>query len=72
MHLLLQIVNGHVLEIDLLSTIDVGGIGKNANGHARAGDIGKPVRRRQCCESLLTTYEAHLTVPEKRLSLWGS
>ena len=39
---LLQVVNGHVLEVDLLSTVDVGGIGENADGHARAGDVGKP------------------------------
>lgn len=40
MHLLLQMVNGHGLKVDLLSTIDVGGIGKNANGHAGVSDIG--------------------------------
>ena len=38
---LLQVVNRHVLEVDLLSTVDVGGIGENADGHARAGDMGE-------------------------------
>ena len=37
---LLQVVNGHVLEVDLLGTVDVGGIGENADGHARTGDVG--------------------------------
>ena len=40
---LFQIVSGHVLEIDLLGSVDVGGIGQNANGHARTWDIGKSV-----------------------------
>jgi len=38
---LLQIVNRHVFKLNLLRTIDVSGIGENANGHARAGDIGE-------------------------------
>lgn len=38
---LFQVINGHILEFDLLSTIDIGGIGENANGHAGAGDVGK-------------------------------
>ena len=41
-HALLQVVNGHVLEVDLLGAIDVEGIGENADGHARAGDVGEP------------------------------
>ena len=40
-NLLLQVINGHVLELDLLSTIDIVGIGKNADGHARTGDVGE-------------------------------
>ena len=39
---LLQVVDGHVLKLDLLSTIDVVGIGENAQGHARAGNVGEP------------------------------
>jgi len=37
----LQVVNGHVLEADLLGTIDIIGISKNADGHAGARDMGK-------------------------------
>ncbi len=39
---LLQIVNRHVLKLNLLGTIDVGGISENANGHPGAGNIGEP------------------------------
>ena len=39
---LLQVVDGHVLEVDLLRTVDVGDVGKNANRHARAGHIREP------------------------------
>jgi len=38
---LFQIIHGHVLEIDLFSTIYIGGVSENADGHARAGDIGQ-------------------------------
>ena len=38
---LLQVINGHVLELDLLGTVDVGGIGENADGHAGTGDVGE-------------------------------
>jgi len=36
---LLQIVSGHVLELDLLCTIDVSGISKNADGETRTGNV---------------------------------
>ena len=39
---LLQVVNRLVLKVDLLRTVDVGGVGENADGHARAGDVGEP------------------------------
>lgn len=39
---LLQVIDGHVLEVDLLGTIDVGGISENANGHAGTRNMGKP------------------------------
>ena len=39
---LLQVINRHVLEVDLLGTVDVGGIGENADGHARTRDVGQP------------------------------
>lgn len=39
---LLQVINGHVFELNLLGTIDVSSIGENANGHARAGNVGEP------------------------------
>jgi len=38
---LLQIVHRHIFELDLLGTIDVSCICKNADGHARTGDVGK-------------------------------
>ena len=41
-HALLEVIHGHVLEVDLLGTVDVGGIGENADGHAGAGDVGEP------------------------------
>ena len=73
-NVLLQVINGHVLKVDLLGTVDVGSIGENADGHAGAGDMGQPelqifcqdLRRNACSE------DTHLTVPEKRLSRWGS
>ena len=45
-HALLQVINGHVLKVDLLGTVDVGGIGENADGHAGAGDVGEPGMRK--------------------------
>jgi hypothetical protein len=39
---LLEIIDRHVLEINLLCTIDISGIGKNADGHARTGNVRKP------------------------------
>ena len=39
---LFQVVDGLVLKVDLLRTVDVGGVGENADGHARAGDVGEP------------------------------
>jgi hypothetical protein len=38
---LLQVIDGHVLELDLLGTIDIESIGKNADGHTRTGNVGK-------------------------------
>ena len=38
---LLQIINRHVLKRNLLSTINIILVGKNANGHARAGNSWK-------------------------------
>ena len=38
---LLQVINGHVLKVDRLGAVDVGGICENADGHARAGDMGE-------------------------------
>jgi len=58
---LFQIVSGHVLEIDLLGSVDVGGIGQNANGHARTWDIGKSNDSRETLVSLrIVVLEANL------------
>lgn len=45
MYALLQVIDGHVLEVNLLSTIDVGSIGENADGHAGARDMRKPIQK---------------------------
>jgi len=38
---LLQVVDGHVLDLDLLSSIDIGSISENADGHPGSGDVGE-------------------------------
>ena len=38
---LLQIVNRHILKVNLLSAIDISRIGEDADGHAGAGDVGQ-------------------------------
>ena len=42
--LLLQIVDGHVLELDLFSTIDIRGICDNTDRHAGAWDVREPIK----------------------------
>ena len=42
---LFEIVDRHVLKVDLFRTIDVRGISENANRHARTGDTRKPSTR---------------------------
>jgi hypothetical protein len=69
---LLQVVNGHVFEFDLLGTIDISSIRKNADGHARAGHVREPSPKNISCYIRRTIRKTYLTVPEKRLSLWGS
>ena len=41
---LLQIIRRHVLEVDLLGAVDVCSICEDADGHARAGDVGESVQ----------------------------
>ena len=43
--LLLQIVNRHILEFDLLSTVDIGSVCYNTNGHAGAWNIREPMTK---------------------------
>jgi len=38
---LLQVINGHVLKLNLLSSVNVSGIGENADGHPGSGDVGE-------------------------------
>jgi len=38
---LLQVIHGHVFEFDLFRTIDIGGVGENADGHAGSGNVGE-------------------------------
>jgi hypothetical protein len=40
-YILFEIVDGHVFKLDLLGTIDICGISKDTDGHARSGDIWK-------------------------------
>jgi hypothetical protein len=40
---LFEIVDRHVLKLNLLGTIDISRVCKNADGHARSGDIREPV-----------------------------
>ena len=40
---LLQIINRHVLQLYLLSMIDISCVCENANGHARTGNIQKSI-----------------------------
>ena len=40
---LLEVVDGHVLEVDLLRAVDVGRVGEDAQGHARARDVREPI-----------------------------
>ena len=44
--LLLQIVDGHVLELDLLSAINIRGICDNTDGHAGTWDVREPMKIR--------------------------
>jgi len=44
---LLQVIDRHVLEIDLLSTVDIRGISKNANRHPWPGDIWESTNKNQ-------------------------
>ena len=43
-HELLQVIDGHVLEIDLLSAVDVGSVCENTNRHPWSGDIWESTR----------------------------
>lgn len=56
-----------MLELDLLSTINIVRVGENANGHARTGDIGKSDGELAVSRGRVE-IGAHFTVPEKRLS----
>lgn len=38
---LLQVLDGHELEVDELGTVDIGGVGQNAHAHAGTGHMGK-------------------------------
>ena len=42
-HELLQVVHRHVLEVNLLSAVDICGVSKNANRHPWPGDIWESV-----------------------------
>ena len=63
MFILFQIINGHVFEFDLLGTINVGRIGEDANGHARAGNVGQSAMKRSAPNEI---------IGRGRLLLYGS
>lgn len=50
--MLLQVINRHVLELDLLGPIDVCGICENADGHTGTGDMGELDGSRETLVSL--------------------
>lgn len=41
-YLLLQIIDRHVFQVNLLGTVNVGSVSKNADRHARTGNVRKP------------------------------
>ena len=49
---LLQVIGRHVLEVDLLCTVDVGGISKNANRHSWPGNTRQLYSSREAFVSL--------------------
>lgn len=49
---LLQILNGHVLQVNLLGLIDVGGVGQNAERHSGSGNVGQLDGTRETLVSL--------------------
>jgi len=49
---LLQVINGHVLKLDLLGSVNVSGIGENADGHPGSGDVGELDGSRESLVSL--------------------
>lgn len=38
---LLQVLYGHELELNELGSVDIGGIGENADAHSRSRDVGE-------------------------------
>ena len=41
-HSLLQVIDAHVFEVNLLSTIDIVGVTKQADAHSGSWDVGEP------------------------------
>jgi len=62
---LLQVISGHVLLVNLLSAINIGGIGKDTDGHAWTGDI------REFDSSRETLISLGIVVLETNLKLDG-
>jgi hypothetical protein len=48
------------LELDELGAINVEGIGKNADGHARAGEMGEPEEKRKLRSVVVTSRMRHM------------
>jgi len=56
-----EIINGHVLKLNLLGTIDVGSVTEQADGHARTGNVGQLDSSRETLVTLgIVVLEANL------------
>ena len=66
-HELLQVIDRHVLEVDLLSTVDVGGIGKNTDRHPWSGDIWESGNVNQTLVRSTVQISSSLDGPRKTL-----
>ena len=58
--ILLQVIDGHVFELNLLGTINVGCISENTNGHARAGNVGQSGMKRSAPDEMIRRERSSL------------
>jgi hypothetical protein len=60
-YLLLQVIDAHVLELDLFSTVDVGSITEQADRHSWPGDIGQSVRKFHGVSAIKKDYMRYIS-----------